>query len=104
MTNEATETADDDGGPFFRAYALGVGQVLTAQDVADIQQVLADHDELIGEQADLGQQVRVATLREIGGDALVEAVEAEDMAMVNRAVQKALARYDALRAERDANG
>ena len=86
---------DDDGGPFFRAYGLSVGHVLTEQDVADIQQVLADHNELIGEQADLYRRSRIDTLRELGGDALVDAGEAADDAMVKAACEKALARFHA---------
>ena len=42
---------DDDGGPFFRAYALKAGDVLTEQDAADIQTVLADYNDEIAKAA-----------------------------------------------------
>jgi len=91
----------DDGGPFFRAYALKVGDALTEQDVADIQKVLADLNDEIGKQTDIFHEARYDAFREIGGDALAAAVEAKDSALVSAAVEKALAlfneRTDALR-------
>lgn len=97
----STDNQQDDGGPFFRAYALKVGDVLTEQDVADIQKVLADFNEEIGKAADVFHDGRMSALQEIGGDELVAAVEAKDDATVKAAVDKALARFDAAKRSRE---
>lgn len=92
--------ASDDA--YFDVYALGIGHVLTEQDVADIQKVLKDFDEEMGERVDEHHRIRTETLREIGGDELVAAAEAADDAMVRKAVAKAIARYDERRAAHEA--
>ncbi len=92
---------EDDGGPFFRVYALKAGDVLTEQDAADIQKVLEDFNEEISNAADTFHQGRMEALRDIGGDALVAAVEARDDATVKAAVDKALARFEAAKRSRD---
>lgn len=92
---------DDDGGPFFRAYALKAGDVLTEQDAADIQKVLADFNDEIAKAADAFHEGRMEAYRDIGGDALVAAVEARDDATVKAAVDKALARFEAAKRSRE---
>lgn len=83
----------EDEPPFFRAYALKVGDVLTEQDVSDIQEVLADYNEELGKAADVFHDGRMCALQEIGGDELVAAVTAHDDAKIKAAVDKALARF-----------
>jgi hypothetical protein len=78
---------------FFDVYALGVGHVLTEQDVADIQKVLADYNEEIEKNVDLYSDARTAVLREIGGDELVAAAATVDEAISQGACDKALARF-----------
>lgn len=87
-------TGEDDP-PFFRAYALKAGDVLTEQNVSDIQKVLADYNDEIGKAADVFHDGRMRALQEIGGDELVAAVTARDDEKVRVVVDKALARFHA---------
>ena len=82
-----------DAGEGERLYGLTAGHVLTEADIRDIEVLIADHNEEIGNSADKFQEARVATLHEIGGPALVAAVEANDQAIINAAVEKAMARF-----------
>lgn len=85
-------TGEDDP-PFFRAHALKVGDVLTEQDVSDIQKVLTDYNDEIGKAADVFHDGRMCALQEIGGDELVAAVTAHDDVKIKAAVDKALERF-----------
>jgi hypothetical protein len=85
--------AHGDLGESERLYGLSVGHVLTDQDIKDIECLMADHNDQIGHEAEKWDQARKATLREIGGDALVAAVEARDEAVVSAAVEKAMAHF-----------
>ena len=84
--------AHGDAGEGERLYGLVAGHVLTEQDVKDIECLVADHNDAIGHEADKWGEARKATLREIGGNALVAAVEARDEQMISVAVEKAMAR------------
>lgn len=81
----------DDGGPYFRIYMLRVGHTLTTQDVADIQQVLQQHNDLIGEQADLLHHATEQAMLNIGGQELLDAHRSKQSARIDAIVAKALA-------------
>lgn len=85
--------AHGDAGESQRLYGLAAGHVLTEQDVRDIECLLADHNDAIGHEADKWAEARKATLREIGGDALVTAAEAHDEKLINESVEKALTNF-----------
>lgn len=89
-----------DAGEGERLYGLAAGHVLTDQDVKDLECLMADHNDAIGHEAEKWDEARKATLREIGGDALVAAVEAKDEAMISAAVERAMAKFRAADAER----
>ena len=88
---------DDRDDAFFRIYPLTVGHTLTTQDVADIQQVLADHNELLGAEVEAFHKGREDALREIGGDELVNAVQSKQAARCDEVVRKAMAQFYAKR-------
>jgi len=90
-----TAKPEDDEGPYFRAYMFQPGRVLSAADVGDIQEVLRQHNDLIGEQTDIDHNARQSTLMEIGGAELVEAVNAKQSARIDKIVAKALAQIRA---------
>lgn len=85
--------AHGDAGESERLYGLSVGHVLTDQDIKDIECLMADHNDQIGHEAEKWDEARKATLREIGGDALVAAIEAKDEAMISAAVERAMAKF-----------
>lgn len=58
---------------YFRVYAWEAGRVLSEADIADVQKVLADYNDEIGEATNAYHIAREAVLREIGGDELVKA-------------------------------
>lgn len=91
----------DDGGPapleevdaYWRLYAFAVGRVLSADDVADIQQVLNDFNDEIGNSANAYHAARQQVLREIGGEELVQAAALADQWQSKVAVDRALAHF-----------
>jgi hypothetical protein len=83
----------DDADEFFRVYAFEENRTLTAADIADIQKVLGDYNDEIGNQANLYQQAREHVLREIGGEELVRAAARADDAQSTVAVDRALAHF-----------
>lgn len=87
----------DDIGAYFRLYSLTEGHVLTEQDILDLEAVLAELNDEIGNQADKAQHWREETLREIGGEDLVTAVAEKDRKRMDEAVEKALAKFRASR-------
>jgi hypothetical protein len=89
----------DDEGPYFRAYMFAAGRTLSSSDVNDIQQVLAEHNDLIGEASDAFDLGGLDMLRRIGGQELVDAVKAEDQARINVYVAKAMEKFRAAREE-----
>lgn len=89
----------DDAGPYFRAYALAAGHTLTVQDVADIQAVLCEHNDLIGEQSEQHHNGYIQALRDIGGDELVHLHETQQSNRVDEVVRKVLDAHKAKRKE-----
>lgn len=83
----------DDAGAYFRLYGLKAGHVLTENDVADLEALLAELNDEIGHQAEKHVQYRIATIREIGGDELVAAIEAKDEALINASVAGAMEKF-----------
>ena len=90
--------AHGDAGESERVYGLSVGHVLTEQDVKDIECLLADHNDALGHEAEKWNEARQATLREIGGDALVAAAAARDEQLLSAAVDRAMAKFKELTA------
>lgn len=85
--------AHGDAGEGERLYGLTAGHVLTDQDIKDFECLMADYNDSIGHEAEKWDQARKATLREIGGDALVAAAEAHDEKVTKEAVDKAMAKF-----------
>lgn len=88
MTNVA---ADPDA--FFNLHMFKAGRVLTEQDVADIQKVLADYNEELESQVEVYEQARTAGLHALGGDELVNAVRAKDEATTKAIIDRALEHF-----------
>lgn len=63
---------------YFRVYAWQSGRVLTDADISDLQKVLADYNDEIGDATNAYHQAREQVLREIGGDDLVKAAAESD--------------------------
>lgn len=79
---------------FERVYCLAVaGHCLTAKDAEDIQTVLSEHNEEIGEGVNAFHLGRVDALRQVGGSALVEAVETLEEMRISESVDRALAKF-----------
>lgn len=93
--------AHGDAGEYERLYGLTAGHVLTDQDVKDLECLIADHNDAIGHEADKWNEARIATLREIGGDALVAAAEAHDEKLCSEAVERAMAKFRTMTATRE---
>jgi hypothetical protein len=85
--------------PYWRVYAYVEGRVLSADDVKDIQQVLSDYNDEIGENADRMQAAREQVLREIGGEELVALAATADGLQASVAVERAMAHFNAKCAE-----
>jgi hypothetical protein len=81
--------------PFWRVNAFAEGRVLSAEDVKDIQQVLQDFNDEIGENGERYQQAREQVLHEIGGEELVELAAKADSLQSAVAVEKAMAHFRA---------
>jgi hypothetical protein len=85
--------AHGDAGEGERLYGLGVGHVLTDQDVKDIELLLADYNDALTHEAEKWDQARQATLREIGGEALVAAAAAHDQKLIDESVERVMAKF-----------
>lgn len=85
---------NDDGGDdaYFRAYMFKPGRELSISDAADIQTVLSEHNDLLGQISDAHHEGRMSALHEIGGQELVDAVEARQAKRIDELVAKAIAR------------
>jgi len=81
--------------PFWRLHNFAAGRALSADDVQDIQQVLNDYNDEIGENADRHQVAREQVLREIGGEDLVQMAAKADSIQSAVAVKKAMAHFQA---------
>lgn len=68
MDNPLEETSE-----FFRVYGWTAGRVLSEADIADVQKVLSDYNDEIGESTNAYHNAREQVLREIGGEELVKA-------------------------------
>lgn len=82
-----------DGHEGERLYDLGVGHVLTAQDVKDIENLLADYNDEIGSSADAYNRAREQVLHEIGGEELVKAAGTADDWAANVSIIRAMEHY-----------
>lgn len=82
--------AHGDAAESERLYGLGVGHVLTAEDVKDVQNLIADYNDEIGNGSDAFHDGRLYMAREIGGEALVAAINAKDGAQIKRSVDRAM--------------
>lgn len=74
MTDKPLEEVSE----YFRVYAWEAGRVLSKADIADVQRVLADYNDEIGESTNAYHIAREQVLREIGGDDLVKAAAESD--------------------------
>lgn len=83
----------DDMGAYFRLYGLAEGHTLTNQDVLDLEAILAELNDEIGNQAEKAHEIRLAAFREIGGDELVKVIEAKDEAERDRVVAGVMAKF-----------
>jgi hypothetical protein len=81
--------------PFWRLNNFAEGRVLSADDIRDIQQVLNDYNDEIGENADRMQSARECVLREIGGEELVALAAKADSLGSAVAVERAIAHFRA---------
>lgn len=89
-----------DGGE--HVYGLGVGHVLTQEDVAAIQSLLGDYNDEIMDGSNAFHQGRQAALHEVGGQELLDAVLDADKAFVDEATAKALLKFRQVAAQRRA--
>lgn len=92
-------SADVDGEAFFRLCALSAGHTLTPQDVADIEKVLNDYNDEIGENSERFERARECVLGEIGGQELVDAARHADDLQSAVAVDRALKHYQEIAAK-----
>jgi hypothetical protein len=92
----------DDMGAYFRLYGLAEGHALTKQDIIDLEAILAELNDEIGNQAEKAHEIRLAAFREIGGDELVKIIEAKDKAQRDRVVAGVMAKFKAELAVKDA--
>lgn len=83
------EGADNCAGQ--RLYGLRAGHTLTADDERDIQTILGELNDEMTQATDAFYRIRMETIREIGGQELVEAIEAKDKALRDRLVANAMA-------------
>lgn len=89
-----------DGGEDERLYQLGVGHVLTEQDVKDIANLSADYNDEIQFATDCYYEARQQVLFEIGGKELVDFVNAKDAAETQDVVQRAMKHFYEVNRER----
>lgn len=85
--------------PYFRCYEWAAGRVLSAADVADLQRVLADYNDEIGASTNAYHEARLGVLREIGGDALVQAAKTADKWQSAVSLDRAMEHYHRVSAE-----
>jgi len=98
MGSRCPEKESEDGA-FFRLYGLQAGHVLTDDDIRDVQTVLGEYNDEIDETTDAFYRIRMETIREIGGQELVEAIEAKDKALRDKLVAIAMALIEQKRKE-----
>lgn len=86
-----------DGGE--RVYGLSVGHVLTAQDVQDIQNLLADHNDMCAALPEAHHEGERSAIRRIGGEELLAKWDTLFEREVDVAATRALAYVNAKMAE-----
>jgi hypothetical protein len=91
----------DDIGAYFRLYELTEGHTLIAQDIRDIEAVLAEYNDEISNQTDKWQAAREQAFHDLGGPELVALMAAKDQAGVKDTVDRAMASVRAKLAERE---
>jgi hypothetical protein len=84
-----------------RLHGLKAGHTLTAADVRDIQTILGELNDEMAEATDAFYRIRMETIREIGGQELVEAIEAKDKALRDKLVANAMAMFEQKRKEHE---
>ncbi len=94
MSEPLEETSE-----FFRVYAWTAGRVLSEADIRDVQKVLADYNDEIGESANAYHSARLDVLREIGGDDLVRAATTADEWQSAVSLERAMEHYHRKSAE-----
>lgn len=82
-----------DGQESERLYGLGVGHVLTEADVRDIQNLIADNNDEVGNTIEIMYNAHQQALLDAAPDK-VELVNKIDVLTVNLAVEKALRKFD----------
>lgn len=92
----------EDVSEYFRVYAWEAGRVLSEADIADVQKVLADYNDEIGESTNAYYAARIDVLREIGGEALVQAALASDKWQSAVSLERAMVHYHRKSAEFEA--
>lgn len=60
-----------DGGEGERLWGLSAGHVLTSKDIADIQNLISDHNEMCGALPDAHHEGERSAIHKIGGDELL---------------------------------
>lgn len=82
-----------------RLHGLKAGHTLSADDERDIQTILGElHDEMT-QATDAFYRIRMETIREIGGQELVEAIEAKDKALRDKLIANAMTLLEKRRME-----
>ncbi len=79
-----------DAGEGERLSFMKAGHVMSEQDVIDLNNLLDDHNTALGEVEEF-HRGRIDAFFQIGGQALVDKMAAEDKAMFDEAFQRALA-------------
>lgn len=99
---EAAQSWDShgDGGEGERLSFLSAGHVLTESEARDLTNLLDDWNDEIGNSANVYHDGRLAGIREVGGEELVAAVVALDEARRDELVNRAMAKFRRLCAER----
>lgn len=96
---KAMHSQHGDGGEGERLYGLSAGHVLTPKDVQDIQNLIADHNEMCGALPDAHHEGGRSVIHRIGGDELLAKWDTLFDREVDEAATKALAFVNAKMAE-----
>jgi hypothetical protein len=84
---------------FFLVYGWAAGRVLSDADIADVQKVLSDYNDEIGESTNAYHNAREQVLREIGGEELVKAAAEADEWQSSVALSRAFEHFHRKSAE-----
>ena len=100
-TRQQQYKSSGDGGESERLYQLGVGHVLTEQNVKDIANLLTDYNSELEFAANVYHEARQQVLFEIGGQELVDLTNNEDQHIIANGVQRALKHFYEITQEKD---